>query len=273
VSSIEKPDIRDLVRAGEPLVGETIVDCHCHMGPWQTFCVFDGDAAGMVRTMDRCGIDVACAAHHSAIGPDVPGGNTEVAHAMADFPGRFAGYCTLNGRHSSQAVVAELEKHIVDGGFRGIKLHPAFHQCPLDAETLAPAFELANERQLPVLVHTWLGDSRATPGMFERLAERYPEAWVILGHTGGCPEGMELYLPVVRAHDNILCDLCGSLMNHGIIERLVNEIGDERVLFGSDLPFIDCRPMLGYIGFANVSDESKRRILGQNAARIFGLTV
>jgi len=29
--------------------------------------------------------------------------------------------------------------------------------------------------------------------------------------------------------------------------------------------------MLGYIGFSRVSDESKRRILGLNAARLFGL--
>ena len=55
------------------------------------------------------------------------------------------------------------------------------------------------------------------------------------------------------------------------VHEVVDLMGADRVLFGSDLPFIDCRPMLGYIGFSRVSDESKRRILGLNAARLFGL--
>jgi len=266
------PSLAELIAAGAPLTDELLVDCHCHMGKWPRFGVYEGDAEGMLRTMDRCGLDVAACSHHAAIGPDTRYGNDEVERAMLKWPDRFVGYCALNGRHSEESIVDELERRIGRAGFSGIKLHPSVHQCPVDTPTLTPAFELADQRGLPVLVHTWHNDSLASPAAFERLASTYTKAAFILGHTGGTAEGAEQYLPVAREHDNIYLDLTGSMMQFGVIEMLVNEMGDERVLYGSDLPFIDCRPMLGYIGFARVPDDSKRRILGLNAARLFGLT-
>lgn len=268
----DRAAIEQLVLAGEPLSSELLIDCHCHMGLWPAFPVYEGSAEGMLRTMDRCGIDIACAAHHAGIGPDFVLGNDEVATACARFPGRFLAYCTLNGRYPENAITEEIENRLVRGSFSGIKLHPAFQQYPIASDSLKPAFELADHRGLPVLVHTWLNDSMATPDMFDRLATDFPNAPFILGHTGGTPEGAEQYLPVAKKHHNIHADLTGSLMDLGMIEALVREVGDERVLFGSDLPFIDCRPMLGYIAFSRISDESKRRILGLNAARLFNVS-
>ncbi|HQK95347.1 MAG TPA: amidohydrolase family protein [Armatimonadota bacterium] len=267
---MEARSIEARVLAGEALRDELVVDVHCHMGPWAAFVVHEGGPAGMVRTMDRCGIDWACIAPHAAIGPDFGGGNDEAARARDEIPGRFIAYCTLNGRYPAEANAAELDRCLAMG-FRGIKLHPAVHQTPLDGPNLRPAFETASARELPVLVHTWHNDALASPAMFEALCHDFPGIRFILGHTGGSPEGADQYLALAPKCEHVYFDLCGSLMNLGMIERIVDAAGDERVLFGSDLPFIDCRPMLGYIGFSRVSDESKRRILGLNAARLFGL--
>ncbi len=52
---------------------------------------------------------------------------------------------------------------------------------------------------------------------------------------------------------------------------MVHEAGADRVLFGTDLPFLDPRPQLGRVAFAKISDDEKRLILGLNASRIFGI--
>jgi len=65
--------------------------------------------------------------------------------------------------------------------------------------------------------------------------------------------------------------LTGSLLPRGMLERMVNGVGAERVLFGTDMPFVDGRPQIGYVACARIPDDSKRLIFGLNAKRIFRL--
>ena len=52
---------------------------------------------------------------------------------------------------------------------------------------------------------------------------------------------------------------------------MVGGVGADRILFGTDLPFIDCRPQVGYVAAARISDDDKRRIFGRNARKLFRL--
>jgi predicted TIM-barrel fold metal-dependent hydrolase len=49
----------------------------------------------------------------------------------------------------------------------------------------------------------------------------------------------------------------------------VAEVGAERILYGSDLTWIDPRTQLGMILDAEVTDEDKALILRDNALRLF----
>jgi hypothetical protein len=51
---------------------------------------------------------------------------------------------------------------------------------------------------------------------------------------------------------------------------MVDQLGPERVLFGSDFPFIDQRMSLGRVAYADLDPESRRAILGENSRRLFG---
>ena len=57
----------------------------------------------------------------------------------------------------------------------------------------------------------------------------------------------------------------------GVIERLVAEAGADRVVFGSDVPLMDPRPQLGKIITAEISDDEKRLVLGENAKQLLSL--
>src|SRR5438067_9053178 len=71
----------------------------------------------------------------------------------------------------------------LDLGARGIKLHPRAQKFLLDDERLAPVFELAAERRVPILIH----GGRGLPPIaahLHRLVDAYPEAQLIIAHAG-----------------------------------------------------------------------------------------
>jgi predicted TIM-barrel fold metal-dependent hydrolase len=52
---------------------------------------------------------------------------------------------------------------------------------------------------------------------------------------------------------------------------LIRTIGSDRILFGSDYPWINPRKDIERINGLNISDNDKKLILGENAARLFNL--
>lgn len=263
--------LQQKVSQGQPLTDELVIDAHCHMGRWFNFNLYKGDAQGMVERMDRLGIRACVAAHHSSIGPDFKYGNDEVLRAMEEFPGRIYGYATVNPNYPEAEIVGELER-CISSGMVGVKIHPDTHQCMVDNDKYRPVWEYANERGLPLLSHTGINGKNPVEA-FENLAEDYPNVKIILGHSGFGSEGADQSIQAAEEFPNIYLEITGSIIVYGTLERMVRRLGADRVLFGTDLPFIDPRPQLGRVAFAKISDEEKRQILGRNAQKVFGIGV
>ena len=184
--------------------------------------------------MDRVGIDVAVLSAHAGISSDYRRGNDESLAAADQFPGRLLVYGVVNPNYPSEAR-AELERCFSHPAVRGIKLHPELHgDHPLDGPGYAAAWEFAAEHGLPVLCHSYFaGDSLRT---FGRLAERYPEATVLLGHAG-LDLGLEGVVHLTAEHPNVMLDLCGVLVAAGVVEMLTARVGADRLMLGTDMPF------------------------------------
>jgi len=257
------------VREDRKLEGVLIVDAHCHMGPWFNFHIPYCDARGMVEVMDSLGVTAACPAAHLSIGPDHVAGNSIVLEAMRDHPGRFHGYATINPNYPEE-IEAELIR-CKDAGMRCIKLHPGTHKYPADGENCRIVYEFAARSGLPVLLHTWKTDSNCTPALFEKLAAEYPQVSFLLGHSGGGYEGVQESIRVARQRPNVFLETCYSGRFWGRIEMMVNGAGADRVLWGSDFPFLDASAALGEVVYAKVSDAQKEKILGRNMAALLGL--
>lgn len=265
--------LRKMALIGEALSGETVIDCHGHLGRWVAFHVPRCTAADMVATMDWLGISAVVASAHHAIGPDFILGNGHAARAAREHPGRLFFWAGVNPNYPREEIIAELERRSREPGFVGVKLHPEIHKHAANGAGYAWAWEFAQERALPVLSHTWHGSQLDPPGMFRELAKKYDRATIVLGHSGGSPEGYRESAEVARECPNVFCDLCGSQHGYGSLEWLVGQVSAERVLFGTDLPFIDPRPQLGRVLFSRLSDDQKRAILGLNAVRVLRIDV
>jgi predicted TIM-barrel fold metal-dependent hydrolase len=157
----------------------------------------------------------------------------------------------------------------------GIKIHPSFHQISAADDCWRPAWELAAAQGVPILTHSWcVSDYNpvqrySQPTLFGRYVREFPEVGLILGHAGGRYEGHMAAAALARDHENVYLDLAGDCYSLGLVEYLVAEVGAERILYGSDLTWIDPRTQLGMILDAEVTDEDKALILRDNALRLF----
>lgn len=258
-------DLAGQVLARQPLANLTIVDSHCHLGPYNGFFIPEPDADTMLRVMDRCGVGFFCFASHLAIGPDAAAGNDATAAIVRRWPDRCLGYLAVNPH---QQPAAEIARWAGDPAMLGLKLHPDLHEYPVSGEKYRPAWEFANETGRYVLVHTFAGSPNNDPEHLRSIAAAYPRVPIILGHSGATDRGFERAIAVARDRPNVYLELCGSWMTGAWIARLVAAVGAERVLYGSDCPFIDMRYALGRVVFAPLTNEQRALVLGRNMLRL-----
>lgn len=243
-----------------------MIDTHAHLGKWFNFYYDGGDFLSMIKIMDRIGMESAWISALISIGPDYDLGNEMVLEAMRAFPDRFKGYITLSP-YFVDKIEGELKKR-ASQGFVGVKLHPGTHLYPIDGVNYLYAYKYADENKWPVLIHTW--GERDVRTIIE-IAKSYPNAIFIMGHSGGDLRSMILAVELAKDVDNIYLDLTGSAMYNGIIEYYVEKIGSERILFGTDFPFIDPRPAIGWVESSKIKEEDKLNILHKNAEKILSL--
>lgn len=263
-------EIARRARIGEALKDILVVDCHGHIGPSFNHHIPGHDGASMLGTMDRLGVDVFCISGEAGISCDHRVGNDLVAEAVRSFPGRYIGYATINPNHAEEAE-AELARCFETLGLTALKIHPTFHAYPADGPNYRPVWELASARECPILVHSQGGDPNATPKRYEAIARELPHVPIIIGHAGNTLAGVAEAIELANAHPNVYLDLNFSTFYYGIVEKLVREVSIDQLVFGSDASWNSMSYLLGIILFAKISDSQKEKILGTNAASIFGI--
>jgi len=242
-----------------------VYDMHGHMGVINAIYFPRPDAADMVRTMDSAGVRTLVFSHHgSLLSPEL--GHQVAIDAVRQFPDRMRAYLPVNACYPDQlkADLKLIEQH--PDVFIGVKFLCDYFQNTLTDDRYRPAWEYADEHQLLVLAHTW-GDSKYNgPAQVRAVAERYHRLTLLMGHScsGAWDEAVRL------AHDfpNIYLELTAVLDDRGTIEKFVSEVGSDRMLFGTDLPWFDPHHGIGALLSAHITDDDRRRILHRNAQRL-----
>ena len=112
---------------------------------------------------------------------------------------------------------------------------------------------------------------------FLPFADAFPEVKIILAHlgNGGGAEGPhDLQVRTIQAsqHGNIYTDTSSARsMQAGLLEWAVEEIGHERILYGTDSPLYFAPSQRVRVDYADISPEAKEHILRKNAVRLLGL--
>ncbi|MFO7897582.1 MAG: amidohydrolase family protein [Planctomycetota bacterium] len=257
--------LMERARRGEPLADVGIIDIHGHLG-WTGCPLPYAPPEEMVAEMDRLAIESVAVSHSRCIYTRPDYGNEKVLAAMRAHPGRILGYVAIHPR-SAEWVEEQMTQYIGEG-FIGLKLHNA-NGFPYTDEAYEPALAIANEHRMPVLLHTW--GQPETLGQCRELAGRYPDAALLLAHSG--VENEPGYIELARDAPNVMLELALSRGPRGLVQRLVEAVGADRVVWGSDAFFMGQAQQIGKVLGARISDEDKVKLLSENARRVLGRVV
>ena len=249
-----------------------VIDMHSHVGN-ESAVGMVADANLYVSILDAAGVDLAPVS--CLFYGDASRCNDETAAFVAKNPDRFMGVAFVTPAYPEEAI-GELERAFDVLGMVFLKLYPSYVQKPIDDEVYEPILQWCNERSIIVKSHTeyMLGSNTYTdPDRFIGLAQKYTNIRWILAHSGNVREGQLRAIAAAKSSLNIYLETCTSWGDHGTIERLVEGAGEDRVLYGSDMPLMDARMQIGCIATANISHEAKRKVLGLNAANLLGISV
>ena len=254
--------ILERARAGECLADLELIDMHGHVGRHQA-PVSDRSAEGLIRVMDRVGVSRIFLSHIQCEAMHARAGNDELMAMLRAYPDRLMGYVILFPSSASD-VAAEM-KRCLAGGFTGLKVENVNGHSYVNP-AYEGAFALANERRLPILLHTWGGVQNEFAEIRE-LTRRYPDSPFLLAHAGAVGSA-ERYIALAHERANIYLDLALSASPPGLVEQLVAGVGSGRVTFGSDCYFLSLTYSIGKVFGAQIPDEDKLNILARNARRI-----
>lgn len=246
-----------------------VIDAHGHLGTHVDFPSDKADPTSMVAVMDHVNIERLAVTSTLACYNDCPRGNDEVEALLRAFPDRFYGYITVNPNPRGEGV-AELERCAHFHTPPLIKLHPGLHRYPVSGRNYAPIWDYANQTGAIVLVHTWDSDPNCGPLMFPPIAKAHPNARILLGHSGVTWRGYHQAMEAALEAPNLYLELCGSQNHRLILERCAGSIGSDRILFGSDLPYLEASMTVARVLTSRIPDAAKEQILRTNFLRLLG---
>ena len=99
------------------------------------------------------------------------------------------------------------------------------------------------------------------PAELAELARRFPAQKFLCAHAGG---EWERGIRAVKDTPNVLIETSGFDATTGFIEMAVRELGARRIVFGSHLPSRSLGTELSKIVAADITEQDKRLILGEN---------
>ena len=133
-------------------------------------------------------------------------------------------------------------------------------------EAFSVLLEEAGRHNMVVSFHS-AGDDE-----MDAMVQRHKDVVFVAAHPGEYTALMR-HIERMKMSENYYLDLSGTgLFRYGMLRRIIDDIGADRVLFGSDFP--TCNPAMFIGGVADdplITDEEKERVLYLNAKRLLGL--
>jgi uncharacterized protein len=213
--------------------------------------------------------------------PRVP--NEEIAEgarANADVLIPFASIDPHKGRRG----VDEARRLVADHGVQGFKFHPNVQAFFPNDRLAYPLYELIEEAGLPVLFHT--GHSGVGSGLpggggvrlkysnpihVDDVAVDFPDLKIVLAHPSFPWQDEALSIALHKPH--VYIDLSGWSPKYfpPQLVHYANTLLRDRVLFGTDYPFITPERWLADFDTIDIRPEVRPLILKENAVRLLGL--
>lgn len=253
-----------------------IVDADVHISPSPQ----GGNSIGIdeaLRRMDRAGVDRALVWLQPPYERGrVTEGNAYVNRAVGEHPDRFLGFGWADPSLGVGRALDEVRRCVEDYGFHGVKLNGAQNWFVIDDPQIAlPVVDAIAASGKVLALHVGADAPENTHPMRVRtIARRHPDLRILMVHMGGVGHSdlTRAAIEVMRDCPNVTA--IGSAVREIPILRALNELGADRICFGSDTPFnlmhVEVAKYKALLdGELSVSDQAK--VMGGTLLRVLNI--
>lgn len=257
-----------------------MIDINAYLGHFAFRQLRHNTADGLLRLMDRKRIARAAVSSAAAITyRNSQAGNEELAAEVKGHRDRLIPLAVINPayagwRHDWKVCREEF-------GMRGVRIYPHWHGYKVEDAACVELVREAAARKMPVSVpfrvedrrqQHWLVDvADMTPAEAVALVKAVPEAHFILGNGSGfASSALGRKGSGLPRNYSVEISLLSSLVGNEI-GQLIENLGAERVLFGSGMPFHYPDPALVSLESLEAPAAAKAMIAEGNARRLLGL--
>lgn len=251
-----------------------IIDAHLHLGLPGVLFTPEAELPDLLARMDRLAISQALCTDHGSLAGAVEKGLATLRAAFEQSAGRLY-YLAVYDPRRPQECLAALDRAVGWPGLAGLKIHPVWHRTPAEDPCYRPAWRWAAEHDLALLAHTWSESDYnplqrlSTPERFEGFVQEFPQVRFVMGHAGGRGQGRLQALRMACQYPQVYLDFAGDIFCNRLIETLVGSVPVEKILFGSDFPWLDPRANLSRVLLAPIDLSAKMKILRTNAMKVY----
>ena len=251
-----------------------IVDVNAYLGHFAFRRLRHNTAASLLALMDAKKIDKAVVSSAGAITyRNSQAGNEEVAEEIHGHGDRLIPFAVINPFYAGWQD--DLKICHEEFGMTGLRLYPKWHNYQLSSPCCRELVNAATERDMVISIPIRVEDNRQRSWLLNvpdvpleeiaKLVKAHPKARFILlngiGYTR-CPLGRKNSgLPPNYAIE--LSRLNAVLANE--LGQLIANLGVERVMFGTGIPFKYPDPALVKMEVLDATEADRERICSQNA--------
>jgi hypothetical protein len=256
-----------------------MIDVNAYLGHFAFRQLRHNTAAGLLALMDKKGIARAVVSSAAAITyRDAQSGNEEVHRETQDHRDRLIPLAVINPAYAGWKD--DLATCADDFGMRGLRLYPPWHNYRLSDTCCFDLVAAATERGMVVSIPIRVEDSRQRHWLVDvpdvplaeiaALVKAFPRTQFILvngaGFTGSPLGRKDSGLPSNYVIE--ISRLTALLGNE--IGQLIANLGADRLVFGTGMPFSYPDPAILKIKVLDASEDDKEKIRRGNAAKLFG---
>ncbi len=255
-----------------------MIDVNAYLGHFAFRQLRYNDAGGLLRLMDRAGIQEALVSSAAAITyRNANSGNEEVAAQVKGHAGRLIPLAVLNPVYAGWRDDLRICRE--EFGMGGVRLYPRWHQYRLNDPRALELVNAAAEHRMLISIPIRVEDRRQQSWLVDvpnvdfdeiaALVRATPRARFVLvngsGYTASILGRKNNGLPANYVIDIAL--LTAEISNE--IGQLIANLGEDRVVFGTGMPFHYPEPALAKLEILEVSEGVKEKIRRLTAQRLF----
>jgi predicted TIM-barrel fold metal-dependent hydrolase len=200
-------------------------------------------------------------------------GIEEIHEICAENPDRLKGMMGINPFRRMDGV-RELERAVKEYGFVGAHIHSYGFGIPINDAMYYPFFAKCVELDIPIMIQVghsaeYMPSKLGRPILLDDIALYFPELRIIAAHTGW--PWVEELIALAWKHPNVFIATTAHAPKYWdrSLVSFINSRGKNKVLYGTDFPVLNHAESLAQIEELKLREESRSKLLRENAMKVF----